>query len=152
MISRNGKDLYSAVSLFLLLVNRSGCLAEIRRSVCISNSQTILCVSFYRTDSGLCIYDLFVSLNLTFCSISNGSPSPTIRFKSYALFVIIYLHSLIIWLIVSSLSSHNLHLLFYCVFLVFLSYSQSQWTCFVLLWEVIQFLSYGFLFLAMSKL
>ena len=39
---------------------QSGRLAEIRWSVCISKSQRTLCVSFTRTNSGLCIYHLFV--------------------------------------------------------------------------------------------
>ena len=45
--------------LFFFFINiRSGSLAEIRWSVCISKSQRSLCVSFSRTDSGLCIYYL----------------------------------------------------------------------------------------------
>ena len=43
----------------LLTITRSGRLAEIRWSVCISKSQGILWVSFSKTDSGLCIYHLF---------------------------------------------------------------------------------------------
>ena len=52
--------------LLLLMVIRSGCLAEIRRSVCISKYQWSLCVSFPRTDSGLFLYHLFVLSNLGF--------------------------------------------------------------------------------------
>ena len=44
----------------LLILIRSGRLAEIRWSVYISKSQRSLCVSFSRTDSGLCIFYLFV--------------------------------------------------------------------------------------------
>ena len=43
------------------------------------------------------------------CSILNGSPCPHSRDS----FCANLLHSLIMWLIVSSLSPHNLHLLFY---------------------------------------
>ena len=43
----------------LLTVTRSGRLAKIRRSVCILKSKKNVCVSFSRTDSGLCIYHLF---------------------------------------------------------------------------------------------
>ena len=53
--------------LFLLIIStRSGCLAEIRWSVCISKSQRTLYVSFSRTDSGLCIYHLIVWSNFNF--------------------------------------------------------------------------------------
>ena len=52
--------------LFLLIIIRSCNLAEIWWSVCISKSQRNLWVSFYRTDSGLCIYHLFVWSNFNF--------------------------------------------------------------------------------------
>ena len=58
----------------LLIMIRSGRLVEIWLSVCISKSQRSWCVSFSRTDSGLCIYHLFVLcvslllLLLLFCS------------------------------------------------------------------------------------
>ena len=51
---------------FLLSLTRSGHLAEIRWSACISKSQRIECVSFSRTDSCLCIYLLFLGSNLNF--------------------------------------------------------------------------------------
>ena len=56
----------SANFLFLLIIIRSGCLTEIRWFVCISKSQRSLCVSFSRTDSGLCEYHLFILLNFNF--------------------------------------------------------------------------------------
>ena len=43
-----------------------GRLVEIRWSVCISKSQSSLYLSFSRTDSGLCIYHLFVWSNFYF--------------------------------------------------------------------------------------
>ena len=45
---------------FLLIIIRSGLLAEIRWSVCTSKSQRSLSVSFSMTGAGLCIYHLFV--------------------------------------------------------------------------------------------
>ena len=45
---------------FLLIITRSGRLAEIRWSICISKSKRTSCVSFSRTDSVLCIHHLFV--------------------------------------------------------------------------------------------
>ena len=51
------------VIFFLLIIIRSGRLAEIRRSVWMTKSQRSLCVSFAMTDVGLDIYHLFVWWN-----------------------------------------------------------------------------------------
>ena len=91
----------------------------IRWSVFISKSLRILCISFFRTNSELGIYDLFVLSNLNVLHNSQWITFPT---KSYLLFYTFsanFLNSLIIWLIVSSLSPHNVHLLFYCVLSIF---------------------------------
>ena len=48
--------LCSAGSLLLSIITRSGRLAGIRWSICITKSQKILYISLSRTDSGLCIY------------------------------------------------------------------------------------------------
>ena len=48
------------LSLLLLTISRSGRLAEITWSVFIWISQRSLCVAFFRTNSGLCIYHLSV--------------------------------------------------------------------------------------------
>ena len=70
-VSRESKVHNSANSLFwLLIIMRSGLLAEIRRSVCMSNSHRSLCVSFSRTDAGLCTYQLFVWSNFNLFHIS----------------------------------------------------------------------------------
>ena len=45
---------------FLLIIIRSGLLAEIRWSVCMSKAHRSLCVLFSRTGAGLYIYHLFV--------------------------------------------------------------------------------------------
>ena len=51
-------NVYNAVSsLFLLIIKKFGSLTEIRWSVCMLKSQKSLCVSFSRTDSGVCIYE-----------------------------------------------------------------------------------------------
>ena len=47
---------------FFLTISWCGHLAKIRRSVCISKSQRIMCISHSRTDSDLCIY-FFVRSN-----------------------------------------------------------------------------------------
>ena len=57
---------YLASSIFLLTITRSVLLASIWWYVCISKSQRILCISFFRTDSELCIYHLIVWSNFNF--------------------------------------------------------------------------------------
>ena len=70
----------SASSLFLLIIIRSGHLAEIRWSICISKSQRISCISFFRTDSGLCIYHLFIWSNFSFLHNSLWIPLLTLSY------------------------------------------------------------------------
>ena len=55
---------------FLLITIRSGRLAEIRWSFCMSKSHRSLCGSISMTDSQLCIYHLFVWSNLNFWHIT----------------------------------------------------------------------------------
>ena len=100
------------VLFFLLTDTRSGCLAEIRWSVYISKSQRSLYVSFSRIDPGLCIYHLFVGSNFNFLHNSQWTALPTQSCLILYSFCVNLLYSLIMWLIVSSLSPHNLHLLF----------------------------------------
>ena len=97
---------------FLLIIIRSGLLAEMRWSVCMSKSHRSLCVSFSRTGAGLCIYHLFVWSNLNFLHISQWITLPTQSCLVLYSFCANLLHSLIMWLMVSSLSPHRLHLLF----------------------------------------
>ena len=54
---------------FLLIIIRSGPLAEMRWSVCISKFHMSLYVPFSRTDAGLCIYHLLAWSNLNFLHI-----------------------------------------------------------------------------------
>ena len=103
------------VLFFLLIIIRSGLLAEIRWSVCMSKSHESLCVLFSRTGAGLCIYLLFVWSNLNFLHISQWITLPTQSCLVLYSFCANLLHSLIMWLTVSSLSPHSLHLLFCCV-------------------------------------
>ena len=97
---------------FLLIIVRCGLLAEIRCSVCMSKSHRSLCLSFSRTGAGLCIYHLLVWSNLNFLHIFQWITVPTQ--PCFALFSLCVnlLHSLIMWLIVSSLLPHSQHLLF----------------------------------------
>ena len=102
-------------SLFLLIIIRSVPLAKISSSECMSNSNRSLCVSFSRTDAGLCIYHLFVWSNLNFLQMSQWIILPIQHCLILYSFYANLMHSPIMWLIVSYPSPHNLHLLFCCV-------------------------------------
>ena len=65
------------VLFFLLIFIKSGLLAEIRWSVCMSKSHRSLCVLFSKTGAGLCIYHLFVWSNLNCLHISQWITLPT---------------------------------------------------------------------------
>ena len=78
-------------------------------------SHRSLCVLFSRTGAGLCIYHLFVWSNLNFLRISQWITFPTQSCLVLYSFCANLLHSLIMWLMVSSLSPHSLHFLFCCV-------------------------------------
>ena len=100
---------------FFFIIIRSGLLDGIRWSVCMLKSHRSLCESFSRTGAGLCIYHLFVWSNWNFLHISQWITLPTQSCLASYSFYANLLHSLIMWLIVSSLSLRSLHLLFYCV-------------------------------------
>ena len=100
------------VLFFLLIDIRSDLLDEVRWSVCISRSYRSLCVLFSRTDAGLCIYHWFIWSN--FLHISQWITLPTQSCLVLSSFCSDLLHSVIIWLMVSSLSPHKRHLLFSC--------------------------------------
>ena len=100
---------------FFVIIIRSGLWAEIGRSVCISNSHRSLWVSFSRTGSGLCINHLLAWSNLNFLQISQWITLPIQSCLALYSFCANLLHLLIMRLMVSSLSPHSLHLLFYCV-------------------------------------
>ena len=61
----------SSLFFFFLIIIRSGRLAEIRWSVCMSKSQRSLYISFSRTDAGLCIYIPFIRI-VKFKSLANS--------------------------------------------------------------------------------
>ena len=96
------------VLFLLLIIITSGLLAGIRWSVCMLKSHRSLCVAFSRTGAGLWIYHLIVCSNLNFLHISQSC------LVLYS-FSVNLLHSLIMWLIVSSLSPHSRYLSFCCV-------------------------------------
>ena len=127
---------------FFLIIISSGRLAEIRWSVCISKSQRSLCESFSWTDSGLYKYHLFVWPNFSFLHNSPWITFPTQSYLVLYSFCANLLYSLNLWSIVSSLSQHNLHLLFCCV----LSILALIWLVFMtLFWAAIRRDSVSFL-------
>ena len=69
------------------------------------------------TDSGLCIYHLFVWSNLNFLHNSQWINFPNQCLVLFSLGAN-SLHSLIMWLIISSQSPHSLHQLFSCVLFI----------------------------------
>ena len=97
---------------FLLIIIRSGLLGEITWSVCMSKSHRSLWVSFSRTGAGLCKYHLLVWSNLSFLHISPWITLPTQSCLVLYSLCANLLHLFIMWLIVSSLSPHSVHLLF----------------------------------------
>ena len=99
----------------IIILLLSGLLVEISWSVCMLKSHRSLCKSFYRTGAELCIYHLFVWSNWNFLHIFQWITLPTQSYLALYSFCANLLHSLIMWLIVSSLSPHCLHLLFCCV-------------------------------------
>ena len=131
--------LFGCSTFLLLTITRSGHLDEIRWSVYISKSQRRLCISFSRVDSGLCIYHLFVWSNLNFLHNSQWITFPTQSCLVFYSFCINWLHSLIMWLIVSSLSPHNLYLVFCCTLSIF-AFTQFLLHCSMLILEDIEFL------------
>ena len=110
--ARTAKLTILQIFFFMLISIRSDLLAEIRWSVCMSKYHRNLCVSFSRTGAGLCIYHLFVRSNLNFLHISQWITIPTQSYHLLYSFCANLLHSLMMWLMVSSLSLHPLHLLF----------------------------------------
>ena len=97
-------------SFFLLIIIRSGLLAEIRWSVSMSKSHRNLCVLFSRTGAGLCIYHLLFWSKLNSLDIFMCMTLPTQSCPVLYSFCANLLHSLM-WLMVSS---RALHLLFCC--------------------------------------
>ena len=75
-------------------------------------------LSFSKTGAGLYIYHLLVWSNLNFLHIFQWITLPTQSCLILYSFCANLLHSLIMWSIVSSLSPHNLYLLFYWVLFI----------------------------------
>ena len=104
----------SASSLFIMIIIRSSRLAEIKWSVCISKSQRSLYIS---------ISDRFWVVHMPFVrmvKLQLLAQLPVDHLATQSSLVLYYfcgnlLLCLIMWLMVSSLSPHNLHLLFCCV-------------------------------------
>ena len=103
------------VLFFLLIIIRCCLLAKIRWFVCKLKSHRSLFALFSKTGAGLCLYHLFVWPNLNFLHFSQWITLPTQSRLVLYPFCANLLHSITMWLMVSSLSPHGLHLLFCCV-------------------------------------
>ena len=88
--------LFDGFCFFSLICCRSGLLAGIRWSICLSKSQRILCFSITRTDSCFCIYHLFPWSNLNFLHDSQKITFPT---RSS---LVLYFFALVCIIIISS--------------------------------------------------
>ena len=99
------KSTIRQVLFFLLIITRSGRLADIRWSVCISKSQRSLCVSFSWTDSGLCIYHSFELSNFNFLHNSQWITLPTLSclvLYSFSAAIIIIIICFFFFFVISS--------------------------------------------------
>ena len=77
---------------------------------CVCQSPIGVYVLFSRAGVGLCIYHLFIWSNLNFLHISQWITLPTQSYLVLYSFCANLLHSLIMWLMISSPSPHSLHL------------------------------------------
>ena len=100
---------------FFFFIIKFNLLAEIRWFVCMLRSHRSLGVLFSRTNAGLYIYDLLVWSNLNSLHIAQWITLPTQSCLVLYSFYANLLHSLFMWLMVSSLSTHSLYLLFSCI-------------------------------------
>ena len=110
--------LFFVVFFCFFFIIRSARLVKIKRSICISKSQRNFCVSFSRTDAGLCIYHLFACPNFSFFHNSQLISLPTLPNLVLYSFCSNLQHSFIMRLLVSSVSPHYLHLLFIIIIII----------------------------------
>ena len=89
---------------------------------CVCQSPMGVYVSFSRTGAGLCVYHLLEWSSLNFLHISQWITFPTQSCLVLYSFCANFLHSLIMWFIVSSLSPRSLHLLFCWVLSILANY------------------------------
>ena len=103
------------VLFFLLIIIRSSLLADIKWSACMSKTHRSLCVLFSLTIAELYSYHLIVWSNLNFLHISQWITLPIQSCPVLYSFYSNLLHSLMMWLMASSLSTHSQRWLFCCV-------------------------------------
>ena len=111
MIGRDSKVHYLAGSCFFFNKLSPGLVLKPELAdLFVSQNPPKISFSFSRLDSGMRQYHLAVWLNLNYLHHSKWITFPTQ--SCLVLFCASLQHSFIMWLIVLSLSSHNLHLLF----------------------------------------
>ena len=103
--------------LFLLIIIRSDLLTGIKWSACISKSQRILCLLFFRMNFGLRRNHLISIISIS-CTITSGSPSLPSYVLSYIPFALVCYFAFDV--IVLSLSPHKLQslLLFLIIIMI----------------------------------
>ena len=139
VLSLDSKVHNIASSLFLVIILRSGRLAEFRWSFSLLKSQESLCVSFSRTFAGFCLYHLFAWSNSKSSTSPSGSPSPPSRVSSYTLSVLICCIRLLCDRSFRLYHHINYICCFVASYLFLLWYDWSLWRCFVLLLDENQF-------------
>ena len=119
MVRETAKSTILKVLSLLLIIIRSGRLAEIRDPFVFQNPRGV-CVSHSPGQTLGCTYTI-CSYGQTSIFLHNSQwiTFPTQSSLVLYLFCANLLHSLIIWLIVSPLSPHNPHMLFRCVLSIF---------------------------------
>ena len=115
LISRNGKVHYSAGSLFCWLSQGPVVWPRLCDLLVFQNPKEVCAFHFLGRILGFAYIIFFIWSNVNFLLNSHWITFPTQSYLVLYSFFSNLLYSLILWLIVSSLSPHNQHLLFYCV-------------------------------------
>ena len=139
---------YSKVHNFaIFFITRSGFLAKIWWSVCTPKSSRSVCDSIFRIDVGLCIYPLFVWSNWNFLHNSQWITLSTQSCLVLYYFFANFRHLLIMWLVVSTLSPHKLHLVSCCILslLVLLWSVLTVFFCVAIRRDLVSLLRFSFL-------
>ena len=115
LLAGAAKSTILQILFFLLIIIRSGLLAEIRWSVRMSKSHRSLYVSFSWRDAGFCVYHLLVWWNWNFLHISQWITLPTqscLVLYSYANLLHLFYYYYICFIIITIYSLRVFHISF----------------------------------------
>ena len=135
------KSTIMQILLLVLIIIRSDLLAKIRWSVCMSKSHRSLCMSFSKTDARSCVYNLFIWSNLNFLHISLWNILPNQSCLVLYSFCANLLHSLIMWVMISSI------IIFIIIYSFRVFYISVSWGFFTGVWVTASLLKSPGLFL-----